>query len=272
MKIAEMENDPSVTTEQQGHVLIIGMNRTSHRNRVDPGMYMALARAYDTLEQDEELWVGVLHGYGPDFSCGLDAESFYSNAFRPHLESGQFKLDSDGLINPLGTTAPYLTKPLVVAVQGAVWSLANELLLAADVRIAASDAQFFQSEVTRATLPAAGGTVRFPREVGWGNAMRYMLSGDGWDAQEAYRMGLIQEVVAPGEQLKRAVELAHRIAENAPLSVRATLSLARRAYEEGEETAFAALMPELVRLMGKEDFQERLKATQEARKPNYRGR
>ena len=256
-----------VTTERQGQILLIGIDRVNQQNRIDPTIYTALATAYYQLEHDEDLRCGVLFGYGNDFSLGLDVV-----AFAPVLAQGTFQWQIEGQINPLGTTEPRLSKPLVAAVQGGVTFMANELMLAADIRITASDAHFSQGEAQRATFPGGGATIRFVRESGWGNAMRYMLTGDEFDAQEALRIGLVQEVVAPGQQLERALELAHRIAPAAPLAIQATLASARLALTSGEEEAARQLLPEFTRLLRSEDMQERMKALQEGRQPVYKGR
>lgn len=260
-------SDGQVTTEQQGQVLVIGIDRVSQQNRIDPAIYTALATAYYRLEHDENLRCGVLFGYGNDFSLGLDVVRF-----GPALAQGTFQWQVEGQINPLGTTEPRLSKPLVAAVQGGVTFMANELMLAADIRIAASDAHFSQGEAQRATFPGGGATIRFVREAGWGNAMRYMLTGDEFDAAEAFRMGLVQEVVAVGQQLERALELAHRIAAAAPLSIQATLASAHLALTAGEEEAARHLLPEFTRLLRSQDMQERMKALQEGRQPVYTGR
>ena len=110
------------------------------------------------------------------------------------------------------------------------------------------------------------------REAGWGNAMRYMLTGDEWGAEEFYRLGLTQAVTPPGKELDRAVEFARKIASSAPLGVRATLTSAHRALAEGETAAYAALLPEFTKLFRTEDFQERVRALGENRTPIYRGR
>ena len=260
-------SDGQVTTEQRGQVLLIGIDRVSQQNRIDPALYTALATAYYQLEHDENIRCGVLFGYGNDFSLGLDV-----GAFAPVLAQGTFQWQVEGQINPLGTTEPRLTKPLVAAVQGGVTFMANELLLAADIRIAASDAHFSQGEAQRATFPGGGATIRFVREAGWGNAMRYMLTGDEFDATEALRIGLVQEVVAVGQQLERALELAQRIAAAAPLSIQATLASAHLALTSGEEEAARQLLPEFGRLLRSQDMQERMKALQEGRQPIYTGR
>lgn len=261
------DTDGRVTTEQRGQVFLIGIDRVSQQNRIDPATYTALATAYYQLEHDDNLRCGVLFGYGDDFSLGLDVVKF-----GPALAQGIFQWQVEGQINPLGTTEPRLTKPLVAAVQGGVMFMANELILAADIRIAASNAHFSQGEAQRATFPGGGATIRFVRESGWGNSMRYMLTGDDFDAQEALRIGLVQEVVAPGRQVERALELAERIAAAAPLSIQATLASARLALTAGEEEAARQLLPEFARLLRAEDMQERLKALQEGRQPVYKGR
>jgi enoyl-CoA hydratase len=107
--------------------------------------------------------------------------------------------------------------------------------------------------VARGILPFGGATIRFPRAAGWGDAMRWMLTGDEFDAAEAHRIGVVQEVVPDGTQLGRAVELARRIAAQAPLAVQATLASARLATREGEAAAEARLAGELVRLASSED-------------------
>src|SRR5690606_35435899 len=103
------------------------------------------------------------------------------------------------------------------------------LALVCDIRIAAKSARFVQIEIKRGIYPVGGATLRFPREVGWGNAMRWLLTGDEFDAQEALRIGLVQEVVEHGEQLPRALALADVIAAQAPLGVYATLASSRAA-------------------------------------------
>ena len=125
-------------------------------------------------------------------------------------------LADDGL-DPLGVYGPPVTKPLVCAVQGICFTIGIELMLATDVRVAARDARFGQIEIKRGIYPVGGATIRMPREIGWANAMRWLLTGDEIPAEEAYRIGLVQELVEPGRQLPRALEIAERIAAQAPL-------------------------------------------------------
>jgi len=122
---------------------------------------------------------------------------------------------------------------------------------------------FAQTEAARGIFPAGGATINFVREAGWGNAMGYMLRGDEWAADAACRLGLVQCVTAPGQQLDRAIEIARKTAAAAPLGIRATPGSAHRALIDDQEAAFAALFTEWRRLAQSEDRQEYLQALQE---------
>lgn len=231
-----------VVLERRGGVLLMGLERPEAENHVDPSMMRALGKALYQIERDDSLHVGLLYGRGPDFTPGIDVEA-YSAAFR----SGELPI-KDGDWIPPTNIPPQRTKPLVIAVHGRAWYIGHELCLAADVRVAASDTRFLQGEVTHGLFPAGGATVRFTREAGWGDAMRYMLTGDEWDAKEAYRMGIVQIVTPPGRELARALEIAAKIAANSPLGVRTALASANQALAADEKTALAALAPAFRRL------------------------
>ncbi len=177
-------------------VLTIGIDRVDTQNRIDIPTFAAIGQAYYQLEHDDDLRVAVLHGKGPDFSQGLDQASWGAA-----LRNGPFQTPQK-FIDPVATAGPERSKPLIVAVQGHVTRIAHELFLAADIRIAAQDAIFNQGEVTAASFPGGGATVRFVREAGWGNAMHYMLSGEDWRTDDALRMGLVQIVTPPGQQTR----------------------------------------------------------------------
>src|SRR3990167_2936499 len=119
-------------------------------------------------------------------------------------------------------------------------------MLASDINLCASNTRFAQMEVQRGILPFGGATLRMPQTAGWGNAMRWLLTGDEFDAHEAYRLGLVQEVLASEELMPRALQLAERIAAQAPLGVQATLASARQTVREGADAA-AASLPETMR-------------------------
>jgi len=255
-----------VAVEQHGGVLLIGMDRPQTRNLIDPAIIIGVGKALYRLEHDDELRVGVLHGIGPDFSMGIDPPAFIAA-----VQAGIIPVKDAEFIGLLALTPPLRTKPLVVAAQGGTQFAGHEYFLAADIRVAASDVVFRQAEVTRGSFPGGGATIRFPREAGWANAMRFMLTGDSWGAEEARRMGLVQEVTQPGKQLDVAVELSKKIAAVAPLGVRATLASSRQALAAEETTALAAVQPTFTRLQQTEDFREFQRALREGRPPVYRG-
>jgi enoyl-CoA hydratase/carnithine racemase len=251
----------------EGGILTIGIDRQEVRNRLDPALFLALGKAFYRIDAADDLRVGVLYGRGPDFVAGLDVPQF-----RAGLAAGTFPPSDPEWILPLNLARRQRTKPLVVAAHGATAFVGHELFLAADVRVASRTARFAQGEVQRGVFPAGGATVRFAREAGWANAMRYMLTGDGWDAAEAYRMGLVQTVTAPGHELAAAIDIARKIAAAAPLGVRATLASANRGLAAEELAAYAALQPEFGRILATRDAAEGARAAAEGRLPQFSGR
>jgi enoyl-CoA hydratase/carnithine racemase len=253
-----------VRLERQGHVLLIGLDRAAKRNAFDLPLWDGLCRAYGELERDPELRVGVLHALGDHFTGGLDLPQW-----APVFASGKFSIP-DGGIDPLGLVSR-VTKPVICAVQGICLTIGIELLLATDLRVAARSTRFAQIEIKRGIYPVGGATLRFPREVGWANAMRWLLTGDEFDAAEAHRIGLIQEITEHGAQLPRAIALAEVIAQQAPLGVYATIASSRHALPEAEAAAGKRLLSDLAPLLGSEDMQEGLRAFVERRPGRFRG-
>ena len=258
-----MSDDVSV--ERRGHLLLVGLNRPHKRNAFDVGMYGAIGLAWAELDRDDELRCAVLHAHGEHFTGGLDLAEW-----APAFAAGKMPLP-DGAVDPLGLQGPPPSKPIVCAVQGICFTIGIELMLATDVRVAARDTRFGQIEIKRGIYPVGGATIRMPRELGWGNAMRWLLTGDELGADEALRLGLVQEVVEPGRQLDRAVELAERIAAQAPLGVRATLASARLALED-EAQAAARLLPDLRPIMASDDAREGVQSFLERRPARFSGR
>lgn len=265
----ERTDEPAtVTVELVDHVLHIGLNRPHKRNAFDQAMLAELAAAYGRLEDDPEAWVGVLFAHGKDFTAGLDL----AQVAGPILEGDTSYLDAPA-IDPWGLTGRARTKPIVAAAQGRCLTLGIELLLASDIRVAANDTTFAQIEVLRGIYPFGGATIRFTAQTGWGNAMRWMLTGDEFNAAEALRIGLIQESVEPGTQIDRAVELAERIAQRAaPRGVSATLVSARRALVEGPQAAADALLADVADLLRSPDAMEGLQSFLERRPAVFTGR
>jgi enoyl-CoA hydratase len=256
-----------VTVERRGQIVLIGINRPSIQNRVDPETYLGLAKAYYQYEHDASLRAAVLFGHGDNFSRGIDVD-----AFQVLAASGRRLLSDAETIDPLPKTKG-LSKPLVVVVHGDTWNMGHELHLVADIRIAAADTRFGQDENTHGRFPGGGSTVRFVREAGWANAMRYMLTGDHWSAEEALRMGVVQTIApTPDAALEAGIETATKIAACGPLGIRATLASAHLAIGSSETEALSKLEAQYRALYGSEDFKEGRKAEGEGRPPVYQGR
>jgi enoyl-CoA hydratase len=262
-----MDNTPTVTVERHGHVLLMGLNRPHKRNAVTMTMLAELSQAYARLENDDDLRAGVLFGHGDHFTGGLDMVDV-----APALASGNNAFAQDGR-DPWRLDYNW-TKPVVAAAHGWCMTLGIELLLAADIRIAAANTRFSQLEIKRGIYPFGGATLRFWREAGWGNAMRWILTGDEFNATEAFRIGLIQEIASNGaDALTRATALATAIAEDsAPLGVKTILASAHRSRDEGNAVAAAALVADVSTLFASADGAEGIQSFIERRKANFVGR
>jgi enoyl-CoA hydratase/carnithine racemase len=255
-----------VSREKRGQILLIGLDRAAKRNAFDLEMLDDLCLAYGEFERDSEARVALIHSHGEHFTAGLDLANV----------AARF---AAGWTIPAGGCDPWgvfgglrVSKPVIVAVQGYCYTIGIELMLASDINLCASNTRFAQMEVQRGIFPFGGATLRMHQSAGWGNAMRWLLTGDPFDAHEAHRLGLVQEVLASEELLPRALKLAERIAAQAPLGVQATLASARRAVREGEAAAADDLHPTVARLMASEDAQEGLRAMLERRPGDFKGR
>lgn len=258
--------DPVVTTEVVGHVLAIGVDRPAKRNAWNLAVIEQVSRAYARLADDDDLRAGVLFGHGPHFSAGLDLAEVGPAVAR----GGPDTLAGSG-IDPYGVWGEPVPKPVVMAVQGLAFTLSIELALAADIVVAADDVRFRQLEIGRGILPFGGATMRAPAQLGWGNAMRWLLTAEEFGAAEALRIGLVQEVVAPGEQVERAMELAALIARQAPLGVRGTLANARVARRDGQAAAREHLAAVLEEVLASDDAAEGLASFVERREARFTG-
>ena len=255
-----------VVTEVQGQVLLIGLNRTGKRNALTPEMFAELSNIYARYDNDENLRCAVLYGEGAVFCAGADL-----TRLQDLVASGGFNYGPDDF-DPFGTEGARLSKPLISAVHGMCFAGGLELALAGDMIIAAEGTFFGQPEVARGLFAFGGGAARWSDRVGWGNAMRHLLTGDLLDAQEALRIGLVQELV-PADRLKeRAVELATAVANTAPIGVRHTLAVARRVHDEGLQSALDAIAPLRTEILGTADAAEGLASFKERRAGNYVGR
>jgi enoyl-CoA hydratase/carnithine racemase len=257
-----------VTIERDGHVLLIGVNRPEKRNAFDLETIAQLGKAYDTLGDDPDLRVGVLFGHGDHFSAGLDLA-----VVGPAVaENGPSALAGDGKYDPFGVWRDPVPKPIVMAVSGIAFTLSIELALASDIVIATEDVRFRQLEIGRGIVPFGGATFRATAQLGWGNAMRFLLTAEEFGAAEAHRIGLVQEVVKKGEHVARARAIAQVIAKQAPLGVQATLANARVAARRGIDEATKHLAAQLPGIMKSEDAVEGLQSFLERREAVFKGR
>jgi enoyl-CoA hydratase len=262
----ERHPDGQVKVELRGHVLMIGIDRPEKRNGFTPKIFAELAAAYTQLERTHEARCGVLYAEGDHFTAGLDMPKI-----APLRREGK-PLVPAGEVDPFNLRDPIRSKPMIVALQGICFTVAIELMLAADIAIAAENCRFSQLEVKRGIMPGCGATFRMVERAGWGNAMHVLLTGDEFSAQEALRMNFVQAVVPVGQQLTRAVEIAERIARQAPLAVQAVLENARLAVAQGWPEAAARITATQQRLYNTDDAKEGVLSFTEKREARFTGR
>lgn len=258
----------TITVERDGHVLSIGINRPEKRNAFNVEMLGALAAAYEQLGDDDDLRAGVVFAHGDHFSAGLDLA-----AVAPVVaEKGPGALGGFKKYDPFGIWGEPVPKPIVMAVNGIAFTLSIELALASDIVVAAEDVRFRQLEIGRGIIPFGGATITAPSRLGWGNAMRFLLTAEEFGAAEAHRIGLVQEVVPAGKHVERAKAVAHLVAKQAPLGVRGTLANARIAQQKGRDAAAEHLRSVLPAIMSSEDAMEGMTSFLQRREAVFKGR
>ena len=257
-----------VNVWSEDSILFIEVNRPEKLNALTRDMYHRIAQAYWQLDADPDLRVGLLHAKGPHFSAGIDlpdwADTFASGHGFPVQENEIDPFCMGG--------GPRCRKPVLMAVQGYCYTWGVEVMLNTDIRVAATDTRFAMLEVKRGLFPCGGATLRLPREIGWGNAQRHLLTGDEWSAEDALRWGLVQQLTEPGRQLEAAVDIARRVAAAAPLGVRGVLASSRVAALAGEAAAIAQIFPDMAELMKSEDIWEGMQSFVERRAAVFKGR
>jgi enoyl-CoA hydratase/carnithine racemase len=250
--------------ERSDHILKVTIDNVAKKNAFDPSMMEQLSDAMTVLETTDDLWVGVLCAAGDDFTAGLDMPKFFGpNAIK--VERPQDNVDPFGL-------GKQCSKPVVTAVQGIVYTVGIEMMLAGDIVVAADNARFCQMEGKRGIAPLGGAHFRYITRSGWGNAMYHLMLCDEFGAAEAYRIGLVQEVVSPGTQIDRAMELARIIAANAPLGIQVTKEAGRHFIAAGERAAIDMLPTVRERVMDTEDAREGIQSFIERRPAVFKGR
>jgi len=262
--MAEQASEGRVYTEAHDHVLKIVIDNVTKRNSFSPEMMEQLSDAFTLLENTRDYRVGVLCAAGDHFTAGLDMPKF----FGPNATPRQRK---EGNVDPFGLSKR-CTKPVVTAVQGVVFTIGIEMMLAGDIVIAADSSRFCQMEAKRGIAPLAGAHFRFLTRAGWGDAMYHLLLCDEFNAERAFKIGLVQEVVPAGQQVERAMEIGKIIAQNAPLGIQVTKEGALK-YLEAAERAGIDFIPTIrARVLGTEDAKEGIRSFVERRPAVFQGR
>lgn len=265
---APVRTTPDCLVEQDGHKLIVTMNRPERRNALSSEMLRIMEDAWDRVNDDPEIRVCILTGAGGYFCAGMDlkkadekppSESFEDGSYDPTVIKGLLK-------------GFRLTKPLIAAVEGPAIAGGTEILQGTDIRVAGESAKFGVAEARWSLYPMGGSAVRLPRQIPYTVAAELLLTGRTLGAPEAKELGLIGHVVPDGEALAKAHELADMIAANGPLAVQAILRTMRDSEGKHEEECWAADAKVGAAVFSSEDAKEGPRAFLEKRKPKFKGR
>ena len=253
-----------IKLETTGRVLVVTINRPESFNSLHPAANREMGDAFDDFAVNDDQWVAIVTGAGEKaFSAGNDLKWTAENQGKLEIPPRGF----GGLTNRFD-----MFKPVVAAVNGVALGGGFEIALACDIIVASSNARFGLPEPRVGLAALAGGMHRLPRQIGLKNAMGMMLTGRHVDAQEAFRLGIAQEIAEPAELLNRAMAWANEIVACAPLSVRTTKQVAMESLGAPLEEAAHRVYPAVTKLFHSEDFVEGPRAFAEKRKPNWKGR
>jgi enoyl-CoA hydratase/carnithine racemase len=256
-----------ILVEREGRIALVTINRPERLNAIDAQTSHELNRAFSDFRDDDGLWVAVLTGAGEKaFSTGNDLVAM-AEAMAGKGAGQDFRAPFGGV-----TRQFECWKPIIAAINGYCLAGGLEIALCCDIRVAADHAQFGVPEVTRAIIPAAGGTQRLMRMLPRGIALEMLITGARFDAQWALRYGLVNHVVPASEVMAKARALAQAVCDNGPLAVRAAKESALRGVELPLEDGLRQELEFSRRVLSSEDAREGPLAFAQKRKPEYKGR
>ena len=258
MSRTEGRADPLVASRRDGHVAIISMQRPAKRNAIDRAMADALDGALNELDDDEDLWAGVLTGTADVFSAGSDLTA-----------GGDYVTDRGGEYGIIRRTR---RTPLIAAVEGPALGGGLEIVLACDLVVASTAARFGLPEVGIGVVPTCAGLFRSPWALPLNLARQLILTGRPIDAQRAYEVGFVNVLAEPGAALGEAVGLAQMICRNAPLSVQACLAAVTAVVATDDELGWQVTGEALRVAARSADAREGVAAFLEKRAPEWTGR
>lgn len=264
MKTLQLRTEgPLLVEKLDKHIALITLNRPEARNALNVELAQTLNAAANEVEADDDIWVAILTGNGGKaFASGADLKVVLSSGVDALF------LDGNGLA---GFTSRQRDKVWIAAVEGFALAGGLEMALACDMIVASENSSFGLPEVKRGLVAAAGGIVRLPAAIPSRIAFEMISTGDSITAARAYELGLINKVVATGTARQHAIELAERISQNAPLSVRQSLSVARQVATREKPELDDLCSSALNAVLKTNDFSEGLKAFFEKRNPIWSG-
>lgn len=259
---------PHALVEQDGHKLVVTMNRPEVRNALSGEMLAIMEDAWDRVNSDPEIRVCILTGAGGAFCAGADLKSMSRRPPGDSFASGEYDPSViKGLLKGFR-----LTKPLIAAVEGPAIAGGTEILQGTDLRVAGESARFGVSEARWSLYPMGGSAVRLVRQIPYTVAADLLLTGRHITAPEAKELGLIGHVVPDGQALAKAHELADMVAANGPLAVQAILRTMRDSEGRNENDCWADDARVGAAVFASTDAKEGPKAFLEKRSPIFTGR
>jgi enoyl-CoA hydratase/carnithine racemase len=256
----------NVLYEKKGAIAYVTVNRPKVLNALNTPTWTDLRTAFEDAQNDAAVRGVILTGAGNKaFIAGADISELAHVAAFEAEQSSRFGQEVLDLIENLG-------KPVIAAVNGFALGGGCETAMACTIRIAVDTAKFGQPEVTLGLVPGGGGTQRLPRLVGKGRALQLILSGEMISAQEAYRIGLVNEIVQPTDLISRAEAILKKIAANAPIAVRLALEAANKGLEMGQSEGLLLEASYFGLCAATEDKKEGTTAFLEKRAPQFQGR